>query len=81
MEWNIFFTFAKTYGLPYALMVAVAIAYWFEVRDRNKNTVSIDLYKDQSEHCDEVHAVLSNHTASLEKLVELVRILSNRGGN
>jgi len=74
-----FTSFANEFGLAWALLLAVGVAYWMEIQDRKKNTVPKDMYIAQQERC---NTILENQVASagaMNQLTELVRFVLQSG--
>ena len=63
-----FLSIADQYGLSWAMLIAVAIAYWLEVRDRNKTSVPISWVMKQEEH---YNTILENQG----KIIEAIAII------
>ena len=74
MTFESFIQFANEFGLPWALLIAVSIAYWLEVRDRKNNTVPKDIFQNAQDRHGEIIENQHDIIGALAQLVELVKI-------
>lgn len=77
-----FARFAGEFGIGWAVIIALAIAYWLEVQDRKKNCVQKELYSDLQCKVDKIISDQNKLVSSIETVANLVKvaIFGSKGG-
>jgi hypothetical protein len=75
-----FISFANRFGLPWAFLVAVSVAYWLEIQDRKKNSVPLSLYSATVKRVDDLFDGQATTATALYSLVELVKLALVKAG-
>ena len=77
---KLFTTLADHYGLPWALLVAVCVAYWMEVQDRKKNSIPLTVFLKSDERTNALLEGQIQIAGTIAQLSDLVRLSLQRGG-